>query len=129
MLPSHAPQSTRLAAVLFDADLQSASPLLNNVRVLATKESVLPPMGKKDAEPTPSQWLELFQPFSRASEVRDNFEQLVPDVVHALTSTRTWLQGYCLAKPDFALPEGLSQILSAMGAAERFVAMRGLPGR
>jgi hypothetical protein len=88
-------------------------------------------LGKDDVDPT--QWLELFQPFSQVSDVRVEEEELVPDIMHALVSddvaagllpslTTLYLKWYHLSE---STKEAAARFVAARKAAGRSIKLRG----
>jgi len=82
------------------------------------------PTGREDVDPT--QWLELFQLFTHVREIHV-FEQLVPDIVHAL-SMETMDIGVLPELASLSL-NGYRKSPSVAKAAEEFVATRRVSGR
>jgi len=104
--------------------LHQLSPLLFSVHVLSITKYPLSLIRKEDVDPT--QWLELFQPFSQTSGIRVSIEELVPDVMGALVS-EGMATGILPGLTSLYL-EGVRKSKFAMEAAERFVATRKLAG-
>lgn len=104
--------------------LSQLFPLLSSVAKLTFITHLEMPTGKEDVDPT--QWLELFQLFTHVKEIHV-FEQLVPDIVHALAME---------AMDIGVLPEltslslnGYRKSPTTAEAAEEFVAKRRVSGR
>ena len=104
--------------------LSQLSFLLSSVRSLDIQSGDELPTGEEDVDPT--QWLELFQPFTHATEVRV-WEKLVPGIAQALgaggmtAEVLPELTSLCLVR--------YRSSLSAAKAAEQFVLTRKLSGR
>jgi hypothetical protein len=75
----------------------------------------------------PTQWLELFQPFSHVSDLRVEEDKLVPDIVHALVSN-DMAAGLLPSLAKLYL-ENYRRSSSTKESAERFVAARKAAGR
>lgn len=104
--------------------LSQLSPLLSSVTKLTFITHSEMPAGKEDVDPT--QWLELFQLFTHVMEIHV-FEQLVPDIVQALT-TEVMDIGILPELTSLSL-NGYRRSPSAVKVAEEFVATRRVSGR
>jgi len=102
-LASHALPSTRLAAVLFDADLRSTFSLPR--QCVCTCHQGMCSFSLRLGRMAGA----FFQLFSRVSEVRVTIEELVPDVVHALVNESV-ATGVLPSLTSLFLKGGLSQI-------------------
>jgi hypothetical protein len=98
--------------------------LLSSVTKLTLITHSEMPTGKEDVDPT--QWLELFQLLTHVREVHV-FEQLVPDIVHALVMEAMDI-GILPELSSLSL-NGYRKSPSAAKAAEEFVALRTVSGR
>jgi hypothetical protein len=104
--------------------LSQLSFLLSSVRSLDIQSGDELPTGEEDVDPT--QWLELFQPFTHATEFRV-WEKLVPGIVQALAAgdmtaeVLPELTSLCLVR--------YRSSLSVAKVAEQFVVTRKLSGR
>ena len=104
------------------------SSLLSNVHSLDIQSGDEMPTGEEDVDPT--QWLELFRPFTRVTEVYLLAKHLIPPIMQVLIAdtvagvlpelTSLHLAGYYDLRKDFP---------SAKDAATQFVARRRLFGR
>jgi hypothetical protein len=102
------------------------SPLLSNVKILAFGKYPSAPAIEDDVDPT--QWLELFRPFSSVWNVRVT-EKLVPDVALALGGlSEDAAPGVLPALITLTL-EGHRDHPFVQDAAQRFVAQRQVSGR
>jgi hypothetical protein len=104
--------------------LSQLFPLLSSVAKLTFITHLEMPTGIEDVDAT--QWVELFQLFTHVREIHV-FEQLVPDIVHALV-VETMDIGVLPELASLSL-NGYRKSPSAVKAAEEFVGMRRASGR
>jgi hypothetical protein len=104
--------------------LSQLFPLLSSVAKLTFITHLEMPTGKEDVDAT--QWLELFQLFTHVREIHV-FEQLVPDIVHALAMEPMDI-GVLPELTSLSL-NGYHKSPSTAKAAEEFVATRRVSGR
>ena len=104
--------------------LSQLFPLLSSVAKLTFITHLEMPTGIEDVDAT--QWVELFQLFTHVREIHV-FEQLVPDIVHALV-VETMDIGVLPELASLSL-NGYRKSPSAAKAAEEFVSMRRASGR
>ncbi|KAI0272107.1 hypothetical protein BGY98DRAFT_1002546 [Russula aff. rugulosa BPL654] len=104
--------------------LSQLFPLLSSVAKLTFITHLEMPTGIEDVDAT--QWVELFQLFTHVREIHV-FEQLVPDIVHALV-VETMDIGVLPELASLSL-NGYRKSPSAAKAAEEFVGMRRAFGR
>jgi hypothetical protein len=102
------------------------SPLLSDVKILAFGKYPSAPAVEEDVDPT--QWLELFQPFSSVWNVRVT-EKLVSDVALALGGLTEDAATRVLPALITLILEGHRDYPFVQDAAERFVAQRQVAGR
>jgi hypothetical protein len=106
--------------------LSQLSPLLSGVHSLSI-ESVDHQLPAWEEEVDPSQWLELFRPFSHVGWVHVTHEELVPGIARALNAEGMTTD--VLPELTELLLIGYRRSPSVAKAAKQFVARRNLAGR